>query len=130
MNKRGFSLLEVVIALFILSVAIFAILGLQNTALKQSGQTMRTREATDLAKASVEQLRAVASQANIAVLPNCGLPATAGGFVQTCSATPCATISSAGFCTNGSPVVAWNINIAVSANEKQYLNLSTTVYKP
>jgi len=124
MRNKGFSLIEVLIAVIILSVAVLAIARLQDTGLKAVREARLMRQATDLARAKLEQLRA-----NPGGIPGqCqGNQALGGGFVLSCSQTTCSSISSSGSCTAGVGTAAYQISMQVNRQNKEYLNLQTVV---
>jgi len=57
-NQSGFTLIEIMIALAVFSIAILAIVGLQTTVIKSNKGSRNITSATFLAEARMEQLRA------------------------------------------------------------------------
>lgn len=132
MNSSGFSLIEVLIALVVFSVAALAGFALQDTALKASREAGLTREATDLARTNIERLRATANQIPTSGT-SCGLPATINGYTTVCSQTRCSGLSTAGACTaatSSSNTRAFQVVMTISRNGKTYASVNTTIYRP
>lgn len=132
MDKKGFSLIEVMIALVVFSVVALGGFAMQDTALKASREARLTREATDLARTHLERLRATANQIPTSGT-SCGLPASMSGFTTTCSQTRCASLSASGACTAATSAAttrAFLVNLSILRSGKTYASVKATLYRP
>jgi len=85
-NIRGFTLIEVVIAAFILVVAVLAVLGLQLSSVKSSAKARELREAAAIAENVLQEVRS-ASADDISTA--CQSSSVVDGYSVTCQVTPC-----------------------------------------
>jgi len=97
-NKRGFTLIEVIIAAFVLAVAVLAMLGLQLTSLRSSAKAKELREAAAIAENILQDARATAIDDISAACPD---DETVEGLDVECQVTPCVLDTDSVTCNDG-----------------------------
>ena len=83
-RQRGFTLVEVLVALAILAIAVVALINLQLTSMKLSDRSQRTSEAAALARAKLAE---IAGRESVPVGRSSGTAEGAGGMSYSWSAT-------------------------------------------
>jgi len=108
-SSAGFSLLEVLIALVILSVGLLGIAALISTALKSNGSAYMRTQATALAYNIIDRMRANVPATNLAsyatTMP--AAPSAATNSPATCSGTPCTSAALATY-----DIAQWEYDLA------------------
>lgn len=99
-KQRGFSLLEVLVAVFVLAVGIVSIAGLQFTAKRSNFEAIQRATATQLAADIIERMRSNVSQLMVYNNAGAGLVLSgspAGTITPDCSGTTCTAAQLAAF---------------------------------
>lgn len=125
-KTQGLSLIEIIIAIAILSIAMLAMAGMQSASFKSTRTARQTQEAVAVVRAEIEQLRAA--------------PATVGdqchnktvkGYQFECKPTPCTIKTDVTLeCTPYTPAAqrrAWEIELRVKFQDKPLLTTTTII---
>ncbi len=94
-GQQGFSLLEVLIAVVILSVGLLGLAGMQVTSLKYVTSSLQRTQATSLAYDMLDRIRANPDATNIEYTTALGTPAST--YVSDCLSATCTTTEMATF---------------------------------
>ncbi|WP_457637723.1 type IV pilus modification protein PilV [Oceanithermus sp.] len=125
--RSGFTLVEVVIAAFILAVSILAVLGLQLSTAKSNAKAKELRNAAAVAENVLQAVRAAAADD---ISSACQPASNVEGFSVQCQAVPC-TLTTDGVTCN--PSISepdlYDVQIQISKSEQTILS-SHTYVKP
>lgn len=126
-TQRGFTLIEVVIAAFILVVAVLAVLGLQLSSVKSNAKAKELREAAAVAENILQEVRAAAADD---ISSACSPMSNMEGFSVQCQAVPCALTTDGVTCDASiTDPELYDVQIRIDKGEKTIVS-SHTYVKP
>jgi len=91
-STRGLTLIEVLIAIFIMGVAVLAVMALQNSAFKATSKARIAKAAAAITRDRIERIRARPD----AIDNLCKSGEEVNGFTMNCTKTPCALENNGG----------------------------------
>ena len=127
--SAGLTLIEIIIALSILSIGVLAAASLQGSALSASNRARVIQEVTNTARTEVERQRQFARTGTgpAAASPGC-LSTAPAGYTCTVTVVPCRIVSNALSCGTGTaPVVADQVTVTVVGPQASSVELQTVV---
>ncbi|WP_457631723.1 type IV pilus modification PilV family protein [Oceanithermus sp.] len=125
-QSRGFTLIEVVIAAFILAVAVLALLGLQLTSAKSSAKARELRAATSITENILQSVRSAAADDVSSACPDENV---IDGLTVSCQIIPCSVASDEISCGAdvGEPQV-YDVMVTVSKDNQTLVSTHTYVH--
>jgi len=126
-SARGLTLLEVLIAIFILGVAVLAALTLQHTAFRATTKARVAKAAAAIIRDRIERMRAQPSDLSDLCTSNEEI----NGFTMNCVKTPCSLTDNSGAtnitCASGENADLYKIEITLSNNVGNSFKVTTYV---
>jgi prepilin-type N-terminal cleavage/methylation domain-containing protein len=125
-QSRGFTLIEVVIAAFILAVAVLALLGLQLTSAKSSAKARELRAATSITENILQSVRSAAVDDITGACPS---EDEIDGLSVGCRVVPCAVAGDELTCSAAvSDPQVYDVVVTVSKDNRTLVSTHTYVH--
>jgi type IV pilus assembly protein PilV len=123
MKKQGLTLIEVMVAMLVISVGVIAAAGLQTTALKNTSKAQAVNEVTKIAENEISLQRHLDSVDNTCETQ------PPSGFTCSVIIVPCSIQTGTVTCSSSvvSNVKAYKISVSVADNKQNTISLSTIV---